>query len=58
MNDLQLCESRNIPWAIVFGEKEIESGVLKLRNITTREEIDVERSDLVACINRHISSTN
>lgn len=58
LNDLQLCESRNIPWAIVFGEKEIESGVLKLRNITTREEIDVERSDLVACINRHISSTN
>jgi len=37
----------------VFGEQEIESGILKLRNIVTREEIDVQRSNLAEFIRKN-----
>lgn len=53
LTELQTCESRNIPWGIVFGEQEIESGILKLRNIVTREEINVERSNLAEFIRKN-----
>ena len=54
LTDLQTCESRNIPWGVVFGEKEIESGIVKLRNISTRDEIEVKRSELAETIKKNL----
>jgi len=54
LTDLQTCESRNIPWGVVFGEKEIESGIVKLRNIATRDEIEVKRSELAETIKKNL----
>lgn len=41
---LQHCEEKGIPWAIILGESEIERGVVKLRNVSTREEVEVARN--------------
>jgi len=54
LTEIQSCESRNIPWGIVFGENEIEAGRLKLRNISTRDEIDIERANLVEYLRKNI----
>ena len=47
LNQLQYCEDNGIPYAVVVGESELQKGVLKLRNIETREEIEVLRDNLV-----------
>jgi histidyl-tRNA synthetase len=38
---LAYVNSRKIPWAMVLGEKEINSGKAKLRNMSTGDEVDV-----------------
>ncbi|XP_065158305.1 histidine--tRNA ligase isoform X2 [Atheta coriaria] len=43
---LQHCEDESIPLVIILGESELEKGVVKLRNVTTREEVEVVRGDL------------
>lgn len=42
---LQHCEENSIPYAIVLGDSELERGVVKLREVTTRneEEIPVDK---------------
>ncbi|XP_054268145.1 histidine--tRNA ligase isoform X2 [Macrosteles quadrilineatus] len=40
---LQHCEEMGIPWALIVGESEIQRGVVKLRNVTTRQEIEIAR---------------
>lgn len=44
---LQHCEENEIPWAIIIGEQEVEKGVVKLRDVITRQEEEVKREDLV-----------
>ena len=44
---LQTCEEQGIPWAVVVGQSEIEKGVVKLRNVATREEIEIARDNIV-----------
>ena len=44
---LQTCEELGIPWAIIIGQSEIEQGIVKLRNVTSRHEEEVQRSQLV-----------
>ena len=39
MQQLQYCEEHGIPLAVVIGESEIQSGIVKIRNVTTREEV-------------------
>lgn len=39
LNQLQYCEDRVIPWAVIVGERELQEGVVKLRNVATREEV-------------------
>lgn len=36
---LQYCEERAIPLAIIIGQSELERAVVKLRNVATREEV-------------------
>jgi len=44
---LQHCEENEIPWAVVIGEQEIAKGVVKLRDVVTRQEEEVKREHLV-----------
>jgi len=50
LNQLQYCEDNGIPLAVIIGESELEKGVVKLRDISTREETEVSRDQLVAAI--------
>ena len=50
LNQLQYCEENVIPFAIIIGESELQAGIVKLRNISTREEMDIKREDLVQAI--------
>jgi len=47
LDQLQYCEVEAIPYALVIGESEIEQGVVKLRKIATREEIEIPRDQLI-----------
>lgn len=38
---LQHCEENGIPFAIVFGDSELEKGVVKLRNVASRKEEEI-----------------
>jgi len=50
LNQLQYCEENGIPLAVVLGTSEIESGVVKIRNVASREEVEVKRSEMVEAI--------
>ena len=57
LNQLQYCEEAGIPFAIIIGESELQKGVVKLRVIETREEIEVPRSELVSTLKSKISGS-
>ncbi|ETN75999.1 histidine--tRNA ligase [Necator americanus] len=38
LTQLQYCEDRFIPLVLIIGERELQEGVVKLRNVKTREE--------------------
>ncbi|XP_048716114.1 histidine--tRNA ligase, cytoplasmic isoform X2 [Caretta caretta] len=52
LNQLQYCEDNGIPLVAIIGEQELKDGVVKLRVVATREEIDVRRENLVEEIKR------
>lgn len=43
---LQYCEEYGIPYAVVFGDAELERGVVKLREVFSRKEEEVPLSGL------------
>nr|XP_033783510.1 histidine--tRNA ligase, cytoplasmic-like isoform X2 [Geotrypetes seraphini] len=47
LNQLQYCEETGIPLVAIIGEQELKDGVVKLRVVSTREEVDVSRRNLV-----------
>uniref|UniRef100_A0A8C2CEE8 histidine--tRNA ligase n=1 Tax=Cyprinus carpio TaxID=7962 RepID=A0A8C2CEE8_CYPCA len=47
LSQLQHCEETGIPLVAILGEQELKDGVVKLRNVASREEVDVPRADLV-----------
>lgn len=55
---LQYCEENGIPLALVIGQSEIEKGVVKLRNVVTREEKEVPRADMVSEIAKTLGEIN
>jgi len=55
LNQLQYCEDNGIPLAVVLGESEIAGGVVKLRDIVTRAEVEVKREDMVQAIKSRLS---
>uniref|UniRef100_A0A8W4FFR4 Histidine--tRNA ligase, cytoplasmic n=1 Tax=Sus scrofa TaxID=9823 RepID=A0A8W4FFR4_PIG len=55
LNQLQYCEEAGIPLVAIIGEQELKDGVVKLRSVTSREEVDVRREDLVEEIKRRTS---
>lgn len=55
LSQLQLCEETGIPLVAILGEQELKDGVVKLRVVATREEVDISRSDLISEIKRRTS---
>ncbi|KAI1898484.1 hypothetical protein AGOR_G00072820 [Albula goreensis] len=47
LSQLQHCEDTGIPLVAILGEQELKDGVVKLRTVATREEVDVSRAELV-----------
>ena len=43
LSQFQVCEESGIPFCVVIGEKELQDGVVTLRNMQTREEVSVFR---------------
>lgn len=43
IQQIHYCEEHNIPWMVIIGESELERGLVKLRHISTREEIEISR---------------
>merc|ERR1711890_223290 len=50
LTQLQYCEEQGIPLAVVLGESEISRGMVKVRSISSREEVEVSRGELVASL--------
>jgi len=42
LTQFQYCEDKNIPYAIVFGENELKKGVVKIRDIKARKDLENE----------------
>lgn len=38
LDQMQYCEEHKIPLAIIVGERELEEGILKLRDVPSRTE--------------------
>lgn len=51
---LQHCEEHQIPLAIVLGDAELAQGVVKLREVTTRQESSVPLAELASEICRRL----
>uniref|UniRef100_K7F903 histidine--tRNA ligase n=1 Tax=Pelodiscus sinensis TaxID=13735 RepID=K7F903_PELSI len=52
LSQLQYCEEAGIPLVAIVGEQELKDGVIKLRVVATREEVDIRRENLVEEIRR------
>lgn len=39
LSQLQYCEESGIPLVAILGEQELKNGVVKLRNVATRDEV-------------------
>merc|ERR1711874_275260 len=55
LNQLQYCEEQGIPYAIVIGESEIAAGIVKLRDISTRQEVEVQRSEMLDTVRNKLN---
>lgn len=56
LNQLQHCEEYGIPLAIVLGESELQKGLVKLRDIMTRQEVEVPRDQMIQSIKEKLKS--
>ncbi|XP_045140676.1 histidine--tRNA ligase, cytoplasmic [Echinops telfairi] len=55
LNQLQYCEETGIPLVAIIGEQELKDGVIKLRSVASREEVDIRREDLAEEIKKRTS---
>ena len=56
LSQLQYCEENGIPLAVIIGESELAAGIVKLRVIATREEIEVKRADLASVVREKLAT--
>lgn len=47
LDQLQHCEEKGIPYAIIIGQAELDAGVVKLREISTRKERELSMDQLI-----------
>ncbi|CAD89746.1 Histidine--tRNA ligase [Caenorhabditis elegans] len=50
LTQFQYAEERRIPLAIVIGEQELKDGVVKLRNVVTRDEQTIKLDQLITAV--------
>ncbi|XP_044727919.1 histidine--tRNA ligase, cytoplasmic [Chrysoperla carnea] len=53
---LQYCEEQGIPLALIIGESEIQNGIVKLREVDTRQEYEIPRDQLIKEIKLKINN--
>lgn len=51
---LQHCEEFGIPLAVILGESELQKGVVKVREVSTRNEVEVPRENLAVEIRKKL----
>uniref|UniRef100_A0A8U7P5L9 histidine--tRNA ligase n=1 Tax=Corvus moneduloides TaxID=1196302 RepID=A0A8U7P5L9_CORMO len=54
LKQLQYCEDTGIPLAAIVGEQELADRVVKLRDVATREQVDIPREKLIDEIRRRL----
>ncbi|XP_077165709.1 histidine--tRNA ligase, cytoplasmic-like [Paroedura picta] len=54
LNQLQYCEETGIPLVAIIGQREVNDGVVKLRDVATRKEIDVPKENLIEEIKKRL----
>jgi len=55
LDQLQYCESRGIPFALIVGEEELARNVCKIRDIETRDEITISLNNAEEEISKFIN---
>jgi len=55
LTQLQYCEAESIPFALIVGESELQQGIVKLRTIATREEVDIARENVISEIKSRLN---
>lgn len=55
---LQYCEEMGIPVAAILGESELARGVVKLRHVVTRQEIEVQRERVAEAVRNLLTQIN
>lgn len=54
LHQIQYCEKHQIPIAIIIGDSELQKNIVKLRVISTREEVDIPISNMEDEIRKRI----
>jgi histidyl-tRNA synthetase len=53
---LNYASGANIPFAIIFGSSELQSGKLKLKDLATAQQEEFDRSQMVAFLKKKIDA--
>lgn len=56
LKQFQYCESNGIPLCIIIGQSELDAGIVKFRNVATRDEREVPRDLLISELRKEIQS--
>ena len=56
LDQLQFCEDRGIPIALILGDDELKRGIVKVRVIATREELEVPRDHLISQLKQRLGT--
>ena len=54
LDQFQFCEEKGIPIAVIIGEDEVKKDIVKLKIMSTREEITVARQELIPEVRRQL----
>uniref|UniRef100_A0A182MI58 histidine--tRNA ligase n=1 Tax=Anopheles culicifacies TaxID=139723 RepID=A0A182MI58_9DIPT len=54
LDQLQHCEELQIPYAIILGDDELARGIVKLREISSRQELEVSLDTLIEELHRRL----
>ncbi|XP_074068911.1 histidine--tRNA ligase, mitochondrial isoform X1 [Macrotis lagotis] len=54
LTQLHYCEETGIPLVAIIGEQELRDGVIKLRSVASREEVDIKRENIVSEIQKRM----
>lgn len=55
LQQIEYCEKHKIPYEIVIGDRELQNNVVKIRTISTREEIEIPINELEYEIRKRIN---